>query len=73
MRCPECSGRVFRASDDGSKVRAKTRVLVIRKSGEVEINCAHCKTPLVIPLAVKTDEPFALKKAQPPRLILRKG
>lgn len=72
MKCPACNGRVFRKSEDGTKIRARTRVLVIRKSGEVEINCSTCKTPLVLPLELK-DGPFNLEKAQAPRLILRKG
>lgn len=39
-------------------------MLVIHKSGCIEINCSHCKRGVYVPLAL-TNGAFELRKAEP--------
>lgn len=70
--CPHCQQPIFRKSAGGSKLKARTKILVLHKSGEVEINCASCGKGVLLPLQVAEDAP-ELRKAEPPRLIARKA
>lgn len=74
MICPHCSEAVFRATPDAEKLKARTTMLVLHKSGGVEINCARCGHGVLLPLQL-SDGPFELKKASSDakRLVIRKG
>jgi len=48
--CPHCQAELFALSRDGMKLKATTSILVLHKSGEVEINCATCKNGVLLPL-----------------------
>lgn len=65
-RCPWCERAIFKLSKDGSRIKAPTSCLVLHKSGDVEINCGHCKKGVIIPLAAKEGQK-SLKKALPSR------
>jgi hypothetical protein len=74
LACPHCAALLFRASLDGSRVKARTSILVLHKSGEVEINCQSCRKGVIVPL-VPAPGPVMLKKAAdapPPRLVARR-
>jgi hypothetical protein len=76
MQCPNCKAPVFEASHNGHRLKAKLRVLVIRKSAtgdevEVETNCASCRHPIVLPL-VLAPGPLVIRKADVPRLVVRR-
>jgi len=66
MNCPHCQNPVFRKSGDGTKVKARTSILVLHKAGNaqgrVEINCGICGKGVFVPLA-QTPEPFELRPA----------
>jgi ribosomal protein S27AE len=71
--CPHCGKAVFRASADGRKLKAKTRILVLHKAtGEAEINCGNCGKGVIIPL-VLAEGTVELRKGEPPRLVARKA
>lgn len=70
--CPHCGQPVFRKSTSGSKLKVATRVLVIHKSGEVEINCPSCRKGVLIPL-VRSEGEGELRKADTPKLVARKA
>jgi hypothetical protein len=72
MQCPHCTQPVFRLSQDGQKLKAKTSMLVLHKSGEVETNCGACGRGVIIPLTLK-EGPIELKKSSEPRLIVRRS
>lgn len=67
MICPHCEGAVFQASP--SKLKARTAILVLHKSGEVETSCPLCKKAVLLPLRI-IDGPFEIKKAASPRLVI---
>ena len=69
--CPHCARAVFRPSSDGTKLKAKTRILILHKSGAVEINCGHCGKGILLPLMRSEGEP-ELKKAYMPKLVVRR-
>ena len=69
--CPHCEKPVFRKSADGRKLKAKTRIFVLHKSGEAEINCGSCGKGVILPLTLKEDTK-GLKKAEMPKLFVRK-
>ena len=70
--CPHCGKAVFRASADGSKLKARTRIVVLHKStGAVEINCDACGKGILLPLAMSPDT--QIRKAEMPRLVARRG
>lgn len=48
MNCPHCEQPLLRASSDGSKLRARTKIVVLHKSAEVEINCDTCGGPVIL-------------------------
>lgn len=70
--CPHCSAPVFRQSAGGRKLKARTSILVLHKSGEVEINCSSCGKGVLLPLQAAEGAP-ELRKAETPRLIARKA
>lgn len=73
MICPYCDKAVFKASPDGSRLKARTSILVLHKSGGVEINCAACGHGVLLPLEL-SDGPFALRKSEAePRFVVPKG
>lgn len=55
MCCPHCSAEIVRGS--GDKVKIRTSIVVLHKSGSVEINCPSCKRGVLIP-AVLTSGPI---------------
>lgn len=73
LACPHCAVPLFRASLDGSRVKARTSILVLHKSGEVEINCPSCSKGVLVPLT-PAPGPVMLKKAEatPPRYVVRR-
>ena len=71
MDCPHCDSLIFRQSADGSKLKARTRIVVLHKSGGVEINCEYCGKGILLPLARVEGEP--IRKAEMPKLVARRG
>lgn len=72
MKCPHCDKPVFTPSAGGTKLKARTRIVVMHKStGDVEINCSHCGHGVLLPLAPAGDP--VLRKARGPRLVARKA
>ena len=71
MECPHCKSPVFRMSPDGQKLKARTSMLVLHKSGDAEMNCGSCGHGVIIPLAMK-DGPFELRKASEPKYVVRR-
>lgn len=69
--CPHCKNPVFRQSNGGSKLKARTSMLVLHKAGEVEINCGCCGKGVLVPLAVN-DDSLVMKKASHPKLVVPK-
>lgn len=72
MDCPHCGSAVFKAASDGRKLKARTKILVLHKSGEVEINCSRCGRGVLVPLQA-SDGPMELQKADMPRFVVGKG
>ena len=66
-KCPWCEKVVFKLSKDGSRIKAPTSILVLHKSGDVEINCGHCRKGVLLPLAAKEGHK-QLRKAVPDRM-----
>lgn len=62
---------MFRPSQDGQKIKAPTSIVVLHKSGEVEINCPKCKQGVYLPLVAAEGVP-TLRKARSQRFIVRK-
>lgn len=71
MNCPHCTQSMFKSSADGLKLKAKTSMLVLHKSGAVEINCGACGRGVLVPLQA-TEGPFEMRKADEPRFVARK-
>lgn len=70
--CPHCDRPVFKKSAGGSKLKARTRVLVLHKSGEVEIPCDSCGKGILLPLRFAPED--GLRKAHPPpKLVVPKA
>lgn len=69
--CPHCGNPVFKSSSNGTKLKAKTSMIVLHKSGEVEINCGHCRKGVLVPLQ-PVGNPQPLQKANAPRLVVSK-
>lgn len=65
LDCPHCGKPVLRVTLDGQRLKARTPIVVLHKSGAVEINCESCKKGVLLPARV-TGEP--LRKAEGPRL-----
>ncbi len=63
--CPHCDAALFRSS--GDKLKARTSMLVLHKSGNVEINCPSCRRGVYLPLAI--SDQFVMRKAQ--RFVVR--
>lgn len=66
--CPHCQASIFKSSGDGAKIKARTSVIVIHKSGGVEINCQSCRQGVILPLAMAAK--WELQKAVSRRLTL---
>jgi DNA-directed RNA polymerase subunit RPC12/RpoP len=62
LTCPHCGSRVFRKSSGGTRYKARTPIVVLHKSGELEINCAGCRRGVILPTTFKSDNPV-LRKA----------
>ena len=62
LACPHCGIEVFRKSANGSRLKARTPVVVLHSSGELEINCASCRRGILLPVVLKSDNP-GLRKA----------
>ena len=74
--CPHCGLPVLRKASRGDKLKASTRILVLHKSGDVEINCGHCSKGVLLPLSQTVDffeDEVTLRKAYMPRLVVRKA
>jgi len=69
LDCPHCGKQLFRASKDGSRVKARTAILVLHKAGDVEINCPECHRGVLVPL-VASSAPITLRKADAPKLVV---
>lgn len=70
--CPHCSAPLFTMSRDGAKLKALTSILVLHKSGEVEINCTSCKNGVLVPLAAVPGATLA-KGRVAQRITVRRG
>ena len=68
LACPHCGDALFRSAVDGTRLKARTTMLVLHKSGDVEINCVACKRGVLLPLAPLKDVP--LRKAETPKFIV---
>ncbi|HEY5552421.1 MAG TPA: hypothetical protein VIK52_11065 [Opitutaceae bacterium] len=66
MNCPHCQVPMFLKSAGGTKLKARTNILVVHpQSGDAEINCTSCGGAVVVgQLSV------SLRKARP-RLVIR--
>ena len=66
MNCPHCQEPIFLKSAGGTKLKARTNILVLHPtSHEAEINCLRCGGAIVLG---KLE--VALRKARP-RLVIR--
>jgi hypothetical protein len=65
--CPHCQAPIGHVAANSDKVKLATRIVVLHKSGDVEINCGRCKRGVIIGSMTAT----ALRKAAPPRLVIR--
>lgn len=65
MKCPHCEQPLFRKSADGGRLKARTRVLVLHRSGDAETNCPGCGNAVLLG---KLD--VQLRKARP-KLVIR--
>lgn len=72
MNCPHCNQPVFKSSNGGTKLKARTSILVLHKAGEVEINCGICGQGILVPLELKKGA-IELKKAEGPRFVIPKA
>jgi len=61
LDCPHCARPLFRMVKSGDKLRARTNILVVHRSGDVEINCVECKRGVLVPLVPAKD--VVLRKA----------
>jgi ssDNA-binding Zn-finger/Zn-ribbon topoisomerase 1 len=66
VACPHCNAEVARGS--GEKVKIRTSIVVLHKSGGVEINCPTCRRGILIPVTF-TDAP--VRKAE--RFVISKS
>lgn len=64
--CPHCGDPVFRKSGSGAKLKARTKILVLHKSGDVETNCPSCGKGILLPL-VPSKDPQLRKAVVPDR------
>ena len=72
MDCPYCGVPVFKPNGARTKLKARTTMIVLHKSGSVEINCGSCGQGVLVPLELKADT-AQLEKASHPRLIVPKA
>ena len=48
LHCPHCNTAVFRKSNSGTRYKAKTTIMVLLKSGDIEFNCSGCKRAIIL-------------------------
>lgn len=61
LECPHCGFAVFRKASGGGRYKARTTIMVLHKSGDVEINCGKCKRALILPMQFRAS--VELRKA----------
>lgn len=71
--CPHCGHEMFKPTPDGLKIKTPTSMLVLHKSGDVEINCPKCKQGVLVPLVAKAGEVALKKAAASQRFVVRKA
>lgn len=65
LACPHCAAQMFKATADGTRLRARTPIIVLHKgTNAVEINCAACGRGVYLPFEIK-GESATLSKALP--------
>lgn len=69
IECPHCRAVLMRKSSEGNKLKARTSMCIMHRTGEIEINCGSCGKGVMLGKL----ERVAVAKAVPPqRLIVRK-
>lgn len=63
--CPHCGQDVFRAGS--GKIKARTTMLVVHKSGDAEINCGSCGRGVIVGTVAVAE---SLRKAEAPRPVV---
>jgi hypothetical protein len=58
VRCEACGTPIGMFKGGRLKIHVRSRLVAVRKSGEVELTCHHCKRATDLPLryAFATDE-----------------
>jgi len=69
IACPHCQGVLMRKSTEGNKLKARTSMCIMHRTGEVEINCGSCGKGVLLG---KLERVVVSKAAPPQRLIVRK-
>lgn len=68
MICPHCSKPIFRKSNSGDRLKARTRIIVLHRNRNVEFNCPECGNGIMVG---RLDN-IQLEKAQIlPRLVIK--
>lgn len=75
LHCPHCDCQLFRATHDGSKLKARTSILVLHKgTNDVEINCPACSRGVFLPLMLSEGPPILRKaQVQTKRFVIRRS
>jgi hypothetical protein len=50
LRCQSCDSVIGRFTAGRLKIHVRSRLIAVRKSGQAEITCHHCKTSTDLPL-----------------------
>jgi len=61
LHCPYCDKPVFRKSSSGDRLKTKTTIMVLHKSGALEFNCSACKRAIILPMQFRSE--IKLRKA----------
>ena len=61
LQCPHCEKTVFRKSTSGASLKTRTTIMVLHKSGEIEVNCVACKRAIILPMQFRAS--IELRKA----------
>lgn len=69
MKCPHCGCQMFQLAKSGLKLKMRTRILVLHKSGDVEVNCPSCHRGVLLPLQAKPGI-TEVRKALAPKLVI---
>lgn len=72
QNCPHCNKTIFKMSEDGSRLKAPTTMLILHKAGGIEINCGHCKQGVILPLQPIQGDATLKKARSRPRFFVRK-